>query len=74
MAYHAFSYRHKKRHNYSVLFNNNEDKAKLAYNKDMGFRKFVQTFDTENPELLGWSLADFHRQYLKNGYQLSLTF
>lgn len=73
MAYHAFSYRPKKRHKYSALFNNNEDKAKLAYNKDVEFRRFVQTFDPENPELLGWSLVDFHRQYLKNGYQLTLA-
>lgn len=53
----------KKRRGYSNLFNNEEDKARLAYNKDMAFRKFVNEWNTDIPELLSWSLVDFYRAY-----------
>ena len=53
---------------------NDEDKAKLAYNKDMEFRRFVQCYDIDNPTLFGWTLADFFKAYKKSGWQMSLTF
>lgn len=71
--YHAFPPT-RKRQKYSALFNNDEDKAKLAYNKDMEFRRFVQCYDIDNPTLFGWTLADFFTAYKKSGWQLSLTF
>ena len=72
--YHTFPYKRKKQQKYSAIFNNEEDKAKLAYNKDMEFRRFVQVFDTDNPNLFAWTLVDFYREYKKNGYQLSIVF
>lgn len=45
----------------------------MEYNKDMAFRSFVLTWNTDVPELLGWSLADFYEAYKNNGYQLSLA-
>ena len=52
-----------KKEKFSVLFNNDDDKAKLLYNSDMVFKDFVLNWDKENPALLGWSLADFYRAY-----------
>lgn len=63
-----------KKRNYAVLFNNAEDKAKMAYNKDMGFRRFVAEWCADSAELLGWTLSDFYSAYQRGGYQLSLTF
>jgi hypothetical protein len=50
------------------------DKAKLEFNKNMEFRKFVLTWNSDAVELLGWSLSDFYRAYQKNGVQLVLSF
>jgi hypothetical protein len=72
--YHTFPHHRKPKQRFSALFNNEEDKAKLAYNKDMAFRQFVQTFDIDNPELLGWSMVDFYRKYKSTGYQLTIAF
>ena len=49
--------------NYSKLFSNKEDEARMAYNRDMEFRDFVLNWDKDNPELLAWSLADFYDVY-----------
>lgn len=59
-----------KKENYAKLFDNPTDKAQMAYNRDMDFRKFVLEWDKDNPELLGWTLADFHAVYISK--QLSL--
>ena len=64
---------HKRRINYAVLFNNKEDKAQMAYNRDMAFRRFVSEWNADVPELMAWSLADFYKAYLSGGAQLSLT-
>ena len=45
----------------------------MEYNKDMAFRSFVLTWNTDVPELLGWSLADFYDAYKNNGRQLTLA-
>ena len=59
-----------KKENYAKLFDNPADKARMAYNRDMDFRKFVLEWDKDNPELLGWTLVDFHAVYTSK--QLSL--
>jgi hypothetical protein len=53
---------------------NEEDKAKMQYNKDMKFRKFVNEWQADAPELMGWSLLDFYRAYQNNGVQLAFSF
>jgi hypothetical protein len=51
-----------KKMDYSKLFNA-DDQARLAYNSDMRFRDFVENWDKDNPNLFGWSFADFYRVY-----------
>lgn len=72
--YHTFPNHRKPKQKFSALFNNDEDKAKMAYNSDMAFRRFVDTFDLGNPDLFGWTLVDFHRAYNRGGVQLTLAF
>ena len=52
-----------KKENFAALFNNDDDKAQMLYNRDMCFRDFVLNWDNGNPNLLGWTLADFYRAY-----------
>jgi hypothetical protein len=63
----------KKRINYSVLFTF-EDKAKMEYNRNMKFRKFVSEWHADEPELMGWSLLDFYTAFVRGGYQLKISF
>lgn len=72
MARHYHAYRQRREPDFSKLLNK-EDKARMEYNKDMAFRSFVLTWNTDVPELLGWSLADFYEAYKNNGYQLRLA-
>ena len=62
-----------KRPKYKHLFTE-ADKAKMAYNNDMSFRRFVKEWNKNEPELMGWSLADFYKAYLTGGYQLTIAF
>lgn len=71
--FHTYPQIRKRKPDYSKLFNE-EDKAKLEFNKNMEFRKFVLTWNSDAAELLGWSLSDFYRAYQKNGVQLVLSF
>lgn len=57
--------------NYSPLFSA-EEYAKMRYNKDMNFRKFVHEWNADWPELMGWSLTDFYLAYQSQGVQLKL--
>ncbi len=52
-----------KKENFAALFNNDDDKAQMLYNRDMCFRDFVLNWDKGNANLLGWTLADFYRAY-----------
>lgn len=70
--YHTFPHQRKCKPDYAKLFNE-EEKIKMEYNKDMAFRSFVQNWNADVPELLGWSLADFYKAYKNNGYQLTLA-
>ena len=70
---HAYPQNRKKKPDYSELFNE-EDKAKMEYNRDMTFRRFVNEWNCDAPELMGWSLLDFYRAYKKNYVQLALSF
>lgn len=63
----------KKRIDYSVLFTC-EDRAKLEYNKNTAFRKFVKEWNADDEQLLGWSLADFYTAFVRGGHQLTLAF
>ena len=63
----------KKRINYSVLFTF-EDKAKMEYNRNMKFRKFVAEWHKDEPELMGWTLLDFYTAFVRGGYQLKISF
>lgn len=71
MSYLPYKYKH--RRGYFRLFTETET-AKSAYNTDMAFRKFVNEWNKDAPELLSWTLTDFYHAY-KNGkaYQLSLS-
>lgn len=61
-----------KKPKYAALFNE-EDEAKLAFNRNKAFRKFVETFELDNPALLDWTIVDFHRCYYSGGvYELTL--
>ena len=62
-----------KRHNYSTLFGE-EERAKMAYNRDTAFRKFVAEWNIDAPELIGWSLVQFYNAYKCGAVQLSITF
>ena len=65
MARYFHSYPHlPKKHNYSKLFND-EDKAKLMYNRDMAFRSFVDSA----PNM---SLANLYTIYKGGAVQLQL--
>ena len=57
----------KKPTNHSPLFGFADDFAKMKYNKDMGFRRFVHEWNADIPELMGWSLADFYLAYQTGG-------
>ena len=56
----------------SVLFNDT-DNAILAYKRDVAFREFVNEWNKDIPELMGWSLVDFHRAYKKKQDYLQLS-
>ena len=71
--FHTFPKAYKRKPDYSKLFNE-EDKAKMQYNKDMKFRQFVSEWQADAPELMGWSLLDFYRAYQNNGVQLAFSF
>ena len=67
-------YKHlfKPRPNFRVLLTDAE-KAKLLYNRDMAFRRFVDEWNADIPELLAWTLSDFYHAYQRGGdLQLSL--
>ena len=51
-----------KKENYSKLFNE-DDRAKLEYHRNSDFRDFVENWDKDNPNLLGWTLTDFYKAY-----------
>lgn len=51
-----------------------EDKAKITYNKDMRFRRFVNEWHDGEPELMGWTLTDFYTAYVRGGYQMIIAF
>lgn len=63
----------KNRIDYSVLFTC-EDKAKLEYNKNMAFRRFVNEWHADEAELMGWNLVDFYTAFVGGGHQLTLAF
>ena len=65
--YHTFPYQRKRSH--ASLFNE-EDKAKLAYNRDLKFQLFANELHNEMPEL---SLKDLYIAY-KNGNVIQLRF
>lgn len=71
--FHTFPKTCKRKPDYSKLFNE-EDKAKMQYNKDMKFRHFVSEWQADAPELMEWSLLDFYRAYQNNGVQLAFSF
>lgn len=66
--YHAYPPVRKVRRNYSALFNES-DKAKMEYNTNMSFRKFVN----DRPEM-NLSLLDYYHAYKNGGLQLKLSF
>ena len=70
--YHTYPHKRRPRPNYAKLFNE-EDKAKMEYNRNIDFRSFVQNWNIDMPELLNWSLLDFYKAYKNNGYQLTLA-
>lgn len=74
LCYMRRRYYPRKKPNYSKLFDNDEDKAKMLYNKDMNFRIFVQEWNGDDAELIGWPLVDFYKAYTKGGYQLEFNF
>ena len=49
--------------NYSKLISN-DDKAKLLLARDKDFKDFVENWDKDNPNLLGWTLGDFYTTYM----------
>jgi hypothetical protein len=71
--FHSFPRAYKKRPNYTALFTE-EDKAKMEYNKNMSFRRFVAEWNADAPELLGWSLLDFYKAFKKGGVQIAFSF
>lgn len=70
--YHAYPKKRRPHSNYAKLFND-EDKAKMEYNRNMDFRSFVQNWNADIPELLAWSLLDFYKACKNNGLQLTLA-
>jgi len=54
-----------KREDYSKLIND-DDKGKLLYVRSAEFRNFVDNWDVDNPNLLGWTLGDFYRRFTAN--------
>lgn len=71
--YRSWTSTHKHRRGYFKLVNE-DDTARLAYNKDMAFRTFVYEWHADMPELLSWSLKDFYRAYKRKSYQLRINF
>jgi hypothetical protein len=71
--YHSYPTVPKHRRGYAKLFSNDEDRAKMAYIKDMEFRRFVAEWHSESAELLGWSLKDFYSAYYKYGKTAQLS-
>lgn len=61
------------RQNFSALFSE-EEKAKMAYNTDMRFRKFVKEWDIDNPETLGYTYGDFYRIYKTGEMRLQFNY
>lgn len=51
-----------KREDYSKLIND-DDKGKLLYTRSAEFRNFVDNWDADNPNLLGWTMGDFYRRF-----------
>lgn len=49
--------------NYSKLIST-DDKAKLLLARDKDFKDFVENWDKDNPNLLGWTLGDFYTAYM----------
>ena len=70
---HSWTSANKHRRGYFKLFNE-EDNARLAYNKDMAFRTFVNEWNADMPELMSWSLKDFYRAYQSRCVQLRFSF
>lgn len=66
--YHTFPAYTKKRQNYSILFNE-EDKARLAYNRDLRFQSYANRLHSEMPEL---SLKALYNAY-KSGTPIQLS-
>jgi len=52
-----------KKENYSKLFND-DDKGKLMYSYNPQFRDFVDNWDKDNPNLLGWTFGDFYNAFM----------
>lgn len=61
-----------KRHQYSKLFNT-EDKAIMEYKRNMAFRNFVNNWNTDVSEMMGWSITQFYNAYQKGNVQLTLA-
>ena len=57
--------------NYAPLFNS-EDFARMQYNKNTAFRRFVEEWNADLPELLGWTLTDFYLAFQTGCAQLTL--
>ena len=73
--YHAYPMKRRPRPKQRIanLFNET-DTAKLEYNKNMDFRKFVLTWNEDVPELLNWTILDFYKAYQSGGYQFTFAF
>lgn len=54
-----------KKENYAKLFND-DDKGKLLFARDGKFRDFVNNWDKDNPNLLGWTIGQFYSAYMCN--------
>lgn len=52
-----------KKENYAKLFND-DDKGKLLFARDGKFRDFVNNWDKDNPNLLGWTIGDFYNAFM----------
>ena len=73
MARYQHTFPAKRKQRYERLFNF-EDKARLTYNKDMRFRQFVNEWNADEPDLMGWTLLDFYTAYVRGGRQLQFSF
>ena len=70
---HTFPMVPRKRHQYTKLFNR-EDKAIMEYKRNMAFRSFVNDWNNNVPEMMGWSITQFYDAYQKGNVQLTLSF